>query len=157
MRNTGTRVWRNCRNRETNSSAPRSTLRNSVRVLGVMISTISVSLASSNLLMRARSVASSSPFCATCSTRVRNSSILSKLSAGFSSPTIRVVRRSETSRIAPRRGATSRIHKLIGTATIVVLNRTGFETAIVFGIISPNSKTSGTITMMLIQTARSSP
>ncbi len=107
--------------------------------------------------MSARSVASSSPFSATCSTNVKNSSILRRLSAAFSSPTIRVVRRSETKRITSRSGVIRRTQTLIGAATTAVLNRTGFETAIVFGVISPNSSTSGTIKMILNHPARCSP
>ena len=102
-----------------------------VRVRGVMISTISVSPASSRLWMSARSVALSSPSSALVSTRVRSSSTCRMFSAAFSSPTMRVVSPSEAPRIAHTSGVTSLTHRVIGAATIRVDTATGAETAIV--------------------------
>jgi hypothetical protein len=71
------------------------------------------------------------------------------------SPTTRVVIQSAMPRIAQRIGAIRFIHIASGMATMRVLYLIGLETAIVFGVTSPNSSSNGTITSRLIITTLS--
>lgn len=78
-------------------------------------------------------------------------------SAAFSAPTIQLVTWSETPRSTKRRGVMSLIQSAMGAATIPALTRTGLETAIVLGVISPNRSRRGTMMAMLMRPARASP
>ena len=124
---------------------------------GVMMWEISVFEASSRLSMRTRSVASMTPVSSPSSRRVLSSSGCRRFSRATASPTTQVVTRSATRRTASRRGVMSQIQRGRTLALTFLAKPTGKVTAMVLGVISPTSRSMGTMTRMLIQPASSAP
>ncbi|EXI65135.1 MAG: hypothetical protein AW08_03407 [Candidatus Accumulibacter adjunctus] len=124
---------------------------------GVMMRATSVSAASSTLSISTRSDAWMTPVSSLSAISVRSSSAFRMFSRLTCSPTTKVVTRSATSRTTLRSGVTMKIHFGRKRAESSVANFTGKFTAIVFGVTSPKSSSSGTITTTLIQPASASP